>query len=163
MATTFSDPTANPTANPTNSPPGDGSAGESTEGTGGSEGPSSESAGSGTSGATATTASSAEDSTGAPSVDEQPGNGMYSECAGVGDCIGLNTCVTTIEGGFCSNTNCTDPVSQCAANPGATSTAPPSCVDNGQGQMVCALVCAGGQSCPGGMSCVALAGTSVCA
>lgn len=160
MMTTFADPTANPSG----TPPGDESAGDNTEGSsGGSGGPSSDSAETTSAPSTTTATTSAEGSTGAPPVDEQPDNGMYSECAGVADCIGLNTCVLAGAVGFCSNTGCTDPVAQCDANPGATATAPPACVDNGAGQMVCALACAGGQSCPGGMECVALGGTSVCA
>lgn len=99
-------------------------------------------------------------------VDEQPANGMYSECAMPGDCVGQNACVTVVgamgAGGFCSTLGCLD-ATTCDANPGATSNAIPMCIDNGAGMMVCALTCAGGQTCPGGMQCLALGANMVCA
>lgn len=159
VATTFADPTANPSGTPPATSQGDS---ESTDG-------SAESVGStdpaGTSATSTPTSSAGTDaaSTGAPPVDEQPEDGMYSACAGVGDCIGLNTCVLAGAVGFCSNTGCADPVANCDPNPSATATAPATCVDNGAGLQVCALSCAGGQSCPGGMDCVALGATMVCA
>lgn len=155
VETTFGDPTANPSGTPPSSGNSDTEGTE--EGTGET---SSASAGSTSETTTATTAPS--ESSGAPPADEQPANGMYSECAGVADCIGLNTCVLAGASGFCSNTGCVDASTQCDANPGASSTAPPTCVDNGAGQMVCALGCAGGQTCPGGMDCVPLGATMVC-
>jgi hypothetical protein len=88
---------------------------------------------------------------------------MYSACAGVGECIGLTTCVLVGGTGFCSNGSCADPVADCDPNPSATSTAPAACVDDGAGLQVCALSCASGQTCPGGMDCLALGATMVCA
>lgn len=161
IESSFSDPTTNPNGPPpsTNGDSGSETEGESSGGSGGSAGSGSTSTAVTT---TATTSATASDSTGAP-ADEQPEDGMYAECMGVASCIGLNTCVTAGTTGFCSNTNCIDPTAQCDPNPGATSTAPPACVDNGMAQMVCALSCAGGQTCPGGMECVVLGATMVCA
>lgn len=156
IESSFFDPTANPSGTPPTTSDGDET--ESTEGSEDSETP----ADTGSTSTAATTAATDEDSTGAPPVDEQPDDGMYSACMGVAMCIGLTTCVLAGPGGFCSNTGCTDPLSQCAMNPGATSTATPACVDNGTGQIVCALSCAGGLTCPGGMECVALGASMVC-
>lgn len=158
VATTFFDPTANQSGTPPATGDGD------TETTGGA-GETSGSSGSVDSGDTSTPMTSsdgADASTGAP-VDEQPQDGMYSQCAGVGECIGLTTCVLVGGTGFCSNAGCDDPVADCLPNPSATSTAPAACVDNGAGLQVCALSCAGGQSCPGGMDCLALGASLVCA
>ncbi len=153
VATTFADPTANPSGTPPTSQGG--SEAEATDGSAGS-------AGSAESGATSMTpATSSEGSTGAP-VNEQPENGMYSECMNAGDCIGLTTCVIAGGTGFCSS-GCSNPIADCDPNPSATATAPAACVDNGAGLQVCALSCASGQTCPGGMDCVALGATMVCA
>lgn len=155
VATTFFDPTANSGTPPTTSE-GD-TAG--TSGSGGSNG----SADSGDSSPPPATDSGSDGgSSGSPPVDEQPEDGMYSECAGVGECIGLTTCVVVGATGFCSG-GCADPVQDCLVNPSATSTAPPLCVDDGTGLMVCALGCAGGQTCPGGMDCMPLGASMVCA
>lgn len=106
--------------------------------------------------------SGSDGSTGSMPVDEQPEDGMYSECMDVTQCIGLTTCVMAGATGFCSG-SCADPVADCDVSPSATATAPPLCVDNGAGLVVCALSCGGGQTCPGGMDCVALGATMVCA
>lgn len=159
VATTFFDPTAANSSTPPTTSDGDTEATVGTNGSGGSGG----SADSGETSPAATDSGSDGGSSGSPPVDEQPEDGMYSECAGVGDCIGLTTCVVVGATGFCSNGGCADPVQDCALNPSATSTAPPLCVDNGAGLMVCALSCAGGQACPGGMECMPLGATMVCA
>jgi hypothetical protein len=159
VATTFFDPTVNQTGTPPTT--GDEDDTESTGGPGGTTG-SSGSVESGDTSTPATSTGSGGASTGSP-VEEQPEDGMYSECADVGNCIGLTTCVLAGASGFCSNAGCADPVVDCEPNPGATSTAPPACVDNGAGLQVCALSCATGQSCPGGMDCVALGAAMVCA
>lgn len=158
VATTFFDPTANNSSVPPTTSVGDT---EATAAGSMSDGP----ADSGDTSPPPATDSGTGDggSSGSPPVDEQPENGMYSECMGVGDCVGLTTCVLTGATGFCSNGGCADPVQDCVPNPSATSTAPPLCVDNGAGMMVCALSCAGGQACPGGMECVPLGATMVCA
>lgn len=161
VATTFGDASAtNPSGTPPTTSEGD------TEATGGSS-ESADSNGSADSGDTsmppATGSDSDGGSSGAPPTDEQPEDGMYSECAGVGECIGLTTCVLVGATGFCSNGGCADPVQDCVPNPGAASTAPPLCVDNGAGLMVCALSCSMGQACPGGMDCLPLGATMVCA
>lgn len=153
VATTFADPTANPSGTPPTTSEGD------TEATAGGSG----SSGSADSGDTQAPATGSDGSSGAPPVDEQPANGMYSACMGVGECIGLTTCVVVGATGFCSNGGCADPVADCDPNPSATSTAPAACVDDGTGLLVCALACAAGQTCPGGMDCVALGTTMVCA
>lgn len=101
-----------------------------------------------------------------PPIDEQPADGMYSECATIADCFGLTTCVLVPGGmaaGYCSNTGCVNALIDCDPNPGATSSAVPECVDNGIGAFVCALGCSGGLTCPGGMDCLALGATMVCA
>lgn len=113
------------------------------------------SSGSGTSNPTTDPSSG---SSGAP-ADEQPEDGMYSECASVADCFGLTTCVIvpgTPMGGYCADTGCVNPQIDCDPNPGATSTAPLACVDNGAGAFVCGLDCSLGQTCPTGMACLAL-------
>jgi hypothetical protein len=153
VATTFGDPTVNPSGTP---PPTTSEGDEATA----SSGSASATADSGETAMPATAGSDGA-STGAP-VDEQPEDGMYSACAGVGECVGLNICVLAGAAGFCSNTGCLDPAANCLPNPSATSTALPACVDNGAGLQVCALSCAGGQTCPGGMDCVALGATMVC-
>lgn len=160
VATTFADPTANPSGTPPATSEGD------TEATAGSSGTAS-SSGAADSGDTSTPASgsgSEGGSSGTMPVDEQPENGMYSACTVVGDCVGLTTCVLVGASGFCSSGGCADPVADCDPNPSATSTAPALCVDDGTGtMMVCALSCAGGQTCPGGMDCLPLGTTMVCA
>lgn len=157
VATTFFDPTSTPSGTPPTTSEGDTEAPAGTSESGGTNA----SADSGdTQGPPAT---GSDGSSGAPPVDEQPEDGMYSECMGVGDCVGLVTCVVVGATGFCSNAGCADPVADCDPNPSATSTAPAACVDNGAGLQVCALSCAGGQTCPGGMSCMGLGATMVCA
>lgn len=160
VATTFFDPTVNQSGTP---PPTGGE--DDTETTGGSGGTNGSTA-SADSGGTATPATSSDGSggasTGAP-ADEQPEDGMYSACAGVGECIGLTNCVMAGATGFCTNAGCADAVADCQPNPGATSTATPACVDNGAGLQVCALSCSLGEVCPGGMDCVGLGATMVCA
>jgi hypothetical protein len=159
VATTFGDASAsNPSGMPPTTSEGD------TEDTGGSSG----SPGSADSGDTSmppatSNASESDGSSGSPPVDEQPEDGMYSECAGVGECIGLTTCVLVGATGFCSNAGCVDAVMDCVPNPSGTSTAVPLCVDNGAGLQVCALSCSMGQTCPGGMACMPLGPTMVCA
>jgi hypothetical protein len=160
VATTFSDPTVNPSGTPPTTSNGDTDNDSGSGGSGGSNG----SADSGdTSPPPPTTDGGSGGSSGMPPVDEQPEDGMYSECAGVGECIGLTTCVLAGATGFCSNAGCADPVADCDPNPSGTSTAPPACVDNGAGLQVCALSCMLGQTCPGGMDCVALGASMVCA
>ena len=158
VATTFFDPTANPTGAP---PPTTSEGDESTADTGGSAGTTDPVADSGDTTAPGSDGGSGG-STGAPPMNEQPEDGMYSECAGVGECIGLTTCVMVGATGFCSDAGCVDPVTDCAPNPSVTSTAPALCVDNGTGLQVCALSCSGGQTCPGGMECMPLGPTMVC-
>jgi hypothetical protein len=158
VATTFFDPTANSSTPPTTSA-GDTEGTSGSSGSGGANG----SADSGDSSPPPATESGSDGgSSGSPPVDEQPEDGMYSECAGVGECIGLTTCVVVGATGFCSG-GCADPVQDCDINPSATSTAPALCVDNGAGLMVCALGCAAGQTCPGGMECMPLGASMVCA
>jgi hypothetical protein len=153
VATTFHDPTANPSGTPPTTSEGDEDTAGSTAG----------SSGAADSDDTSTPGSESGGSSGAMPVDEQPENGMYSACADVVECIGLTTCVMVGATGFCSNANCADPVADCVPNPSATSTAPALCVDNGTGLTVCALSCADGQTCPGGMECLPLGTTMVCA
>lgn len=160
VATTFFDPTANNSSTPPTTSAGDTEATAAGSMSDGASGP----ADSGdTSPPPASDSGSDGGSSGAMPVDEQPEDGMYSACTGVGDCVGLTTCVVVGATGFCSNGGCADPVQDCVPNPSATSTAPPLCVDNGAGLMVCAVSCAGGQACPGGMECLPLGATMVCA
>src|SRR5262245_7529709 len=86
MATTFADPTANPMT--MTAPPPTTSEGDS-EATGGSAETAPPAESGETSPPATTTADSGSASTGAPPADEQPEDGMYSACAGVGECIGL--------------------------------------------------------------------------
>jgi hypothetical protein len=160
VATTFFDPTISQSGTPPTGGEDDTETAGGSGGTNGSTGPAD--SGDTSTPATSSDGGSADASTGAP-VDEQPDDGMYSACAGVGECIGLTTCVLAGATGFCSNAGCADAVADCLPNPSATSTASPACVDNGAGLQVCALSCAVGQTCPGGMDCVALGATMVCA
>ncbi|HET6584860.1 MAG TPA: hypothetical protein VFG69_15485, partial [Nannocystaceae bacterium] len=96
-------------------------------------------------------------------VDEQPANGMYSDCAVITDCVGLNICVVVADDGYCSTTPCTDPTTECDASPGGT--AVPICADIMVGMAMstaCALDCSGGKTCPGGMTCSPLGGGMAC-
>lgn len=97
-------------------------------------------------------------------VDEQPADGMYSACVIGNECFGVQGCVTVMpQVGFCTNGNCTD-ASSCDASPGGTAT--PACVTatlNAVETQVCALDCSGGKTCPGGMECLPLGSSMVCA
>lgn len=157
VMTTFADPTSNPSGNPTTTNDGD------TESSQGSSDTESAQTGSDDATTASPTSGSGGGSETGPAPDEQPETGMYSECMTVGDCIGQTTCVIVpgAEMGFCSS-SCADPGMDCVANPGASSTAAPSCVDDGGGLQVCALACDGGLTCPGGMECLALGGAMVC-
>ena len=114
MMTTFGDPSADASGNPPTT--------STTQTSGSSEtssdtemGSGSDSSGENTSNATTDPSS---DSSGSP-ADEQPEDGMYSECASGVDCIGLTSCVAVPgapAGGFCSNTGCGNPVVDCDAN-----------------------------------------------
>lgn len=159
VMTTFGDPSASGT------PTSGGSESESdtepstSTATGGTADASS---GSGTSDPTADPSTG---STGAP-VDEQPLEGMYSACATPADCTGLTSCVIvpgSPEIGYCANAGCNDPQVDCIPNPGATSNAMLACVDNSMGVFVCGLECSMNQTCPGGMECLALGISMVCA
>jgi hypothetical protein len=156
VATTFHDPTANPSGTPPTTSEGDEETAGSTEDPAGSSGAAD-------SGDTSMPGSESGGSSGGMPVDEQPEDGMYSACMGPGDCIGLTTCVLVGATGFCSNANCANPVADCLPNPSLTSTAPALCVAEATGLMVCALSCADGQTCPGGMDCLPLGTTMVCA
>ena len=158
MMTTFGDPSADASGNPPTT--------STTQTSGSSEtssdtemGSGSDSSGGNTSNATTDPSS---DSSGSP-ADEQPEDGMYSECATVADCIGQTTCVIVPGApmGFCSHA-CADAGTDCTPNPGATSNAAPACVDDGNGMQVCALSCDGGLTCPGGMECASLGASMVC-
>ena len=101
---------------------------------------------------------------------DQPDNGMYSHCTMVGECVGLNTCVTILDAegnpfdGFCSNDMCEDPAADCDPSPGGDAT--PTCVNitlGGEPATACALDCTGGLSCPNGMVCYEDDGVPVCA
>jgi hypothetical protein len=92
--------------------------------------------------------------TGVDTGTEQPEDGMYSACVDVTDCIGLTTC----ESGFCTKM-CMD-VSECDPAPGGT--AAPACFMFGL-NMLCALDCSGGETCPTPMQCTPVTNGSVCA
>jgi hypothetical protein len=99
----------------------------------------------------------------------QPGTGMYAHCLAPEQCAGgsINVCITINDGrtGFCTNSTCTNPAVDCDPSPGGT--AEPICYPitiNDMPAQSCALDCAGGKTCPGGMQCFALeGGLSVCA
>ena len=98
------------------------------------------------------------------SGDEQPETGMYSACIAKAECIGQTNCVLVggAMTGFCTSAGCMDPVADCVANPGATATAVPACVDDGDDAQVCALSCSMGETCPVGMECLTLGDAMVC-
>lgn len=107
------------------------------------------------------TSPSDDSSGGATGPDEQPADGVYSECETVVQCFGTTACVTIASEGFCSIA-CTIP-SECPPSPGGTAT--PACVlanISGVDMTVCALDCGLGKTCPGGMSCAALGSSMVC-
>jgi hypothetical protein len=95
--------------------------------------------------------------------DEQPADGLYSECESTANCFGATVCVPVMPPlGFCSD-NCAIS-GDCAPSPGGT--AAQACVTasvGGADMMVCALDCSGGKTCPGGMACLPLGASMVCA
>ncbi len=164
VATTFFDPGAMSSSPPTTSngeTDGDTDPPETSSAT---DDPS-ETAESGATSEATTNTTMSSDTSGGPGV-EQPEDGMYSECASVADCIGLTTCVIVPGaegGGFCSDNGCGVPGDDCDPTPGTTASAAPDCIDDGSGALVCALSCAGGQTCPVGMECLAVGVTMACA
>ncbi|MEM7154774.1 MAG: hypothetical protein AAF799_18130 [Myxococcota bacterium] len=148
VATTFADPTSDPDSMGSNS---------SAEATGDDAPEDSE---------TQVATGDVETSGGATGdpADEQPEDGMYSECLTNTDCIGLTSCVLVggASTGFCTSAGCKAPASDCAANPGATATAAPACVEDATGAQVCALACSMDATCPLGMECLALGEAMVC-
>lgn len=110
----------------------------------------------------ATTAPS-EDATGSDTgPNEQPADGLYSACVSAVECFGTTACVLVMgDLGFCTNA-CTIP-GDCGPSPAGTAT--PACVTapvGGVDMQVCALDCAGGKTCPGGMECLTLGASMVC-
>jgi hypothetical protein len=121
------------------------------------------------------TASEGGDESGAASEEggstgevEQPEDGMYSDCLDAAMCVGLNACVTFPEGGaatdgYCTRTGCETAIADCAPAPGGS--AGPTCIEVTIGmamQMVCALDCSGGETCPSGMTCYAYGSYDIC-
>src|SRR5690606_6117591 len=99
----------------------------------------------------------------------QPESGMYSDCLSTAECIGQDACITVLDeqqapiDGFCSKDDCVDPITDCEPSPGGTAT--PVCFSlmlMGAPAEVCALDCAGGESCPAGMVCREVTGGSIC-
>ena len=96
----------------------------------------------------------------------QPGMGMYSPCAAGADCGFLpNLCLTISDAGgvvidgFCTETGCANAAVDCDPSPGGT--AAPICINvtvNDLPDTACALNCAGGATCPVGMTCYNLTG-----
>jgi hypothetical protein len=87
----------------------------------------------------------------------QPADGMYSHCTSGAECEPGLGCLIDDGGidGFCSRecTGYADP-ENCDPSPGGTAT--PRCIVVASGNEslnVCALDCAGGKTCPGGMIC----------
>lgn len=166
IATGFGDPTATPTTTPPI--PSDGtetstSSGSTSEGSG--EDSSTVSSGDPSTSGEGSTSGSPGSTTG-PS--EQPEDGMYSDCASVGECVGLNACVNGSgedpPDGYCTRTGCADPALDCDPSPGGT--APVGCVEldvNGSPASVCALTCNVGEECPAGMQCYPVPGAAICA
>lgn len=157
MVTTFGDLTVDPSG----TPPGTSDAGDSeSSATMATDSGQAETEGPATSSPTTTTDPTDSESTGNP-IDEQPADGMYSECMTAANCIGQTTCVLVVGSstGFCSSM-CADAGLDCEPNPGATSTASPACVDSA-GMSVCGLSCDGGLTCPGGMQCLPLGVSSM--
>jgi hypothetical protein len=95
-----------------------------------------------------------------------PAMGMYSECLVPEECLApINVCIVVNDTeGFCTNMACTNPATDCEPSPGGTAT--PICFPielNGMPTASCALGCAGGLTCPAGMTCWPLAEGSICA
>jgi len=100
------------------------------------------------------------DTTSCTSVGNQPTGGPWADCLAASECSGdIDGCVTTTpsgapgpDNGYCF-VRCASPV-DCPATPGGD--APVTCaVDLGASTIdkICALDCAGGQTCPTGMTC----------
>lgn len=157
----------------TGEPSGSGTEDAATEGSGGgsSEGGETttgmaDSSGDGVVGTTTgvTTVGSTDDGGGGSGM--QPDMGMYAPCT-VGDECGFlpNLCITISDAGgvvidgFCSAVACTNAAVDCDPSPGGT--AVPVCVSivvNDLPDTACALDCAGGATCPIGMTCYNLTG-----
>jgi hypothetical protein len=95
-----------------------------------------------------------------------PATGMYGECLVPEDCAAPNNVCIVVNDteGFCTNMACTNPATDCDPAPGGTAT--PICFPielNGMPTASCALGCAGGLTCPVGMTCWPLAEGSICA
>lgn len=98
---------------------------------------------------------------GGSGTDEQPADGVYSECETVVQCFGATACVTIMSDGYCSIACAI--AGDCPPSPGGTAAA--ACVPaniSGVDMTVCALDCSGGKTCPGGMECAALGASMVC-
>lgn len=91
---------------------------------------------------------------------DRPGTGQYSCCTVEGDEVtGCGTapnnfCIHLDGLGYCTNTMCEDPTTDCEVAPGSTATATPICVPLEDANS-CALDCSTGD-CPTGMTCQAL-------
>ena len=90
-----------------------------------------------------------------PPTGSQPDMGMYAHCYEdfFDNCGNLPSCVYIIGemNGFCTIDDCANAAADCDASPGGTAT--PACLADGVGSSFCALDCAGGATCPTGMSC----------
>ncbi len=92
----------------------------------------------------------------------QPRDGMYSSCRVRRECGPTpNLCVTifglggVLVGGFCSQVGCSNAAADCDPSPGGT--AIPTCVEvnvDGMDDLVCALNCEDGATCPAPMECL---------
>lgn len=95
----------------------------------------------------------AESSTGEP-LPPQPETSWWSHCIGNDDCTDDLVCMLNGDGddGVCTS-QCSPPgdATSCGASPGGTTTG--TCLNVGSAS-ICALNCAGGLSCPGGMLCL---------
>lgn len=141
-----------------------------TSGTGESDSTSSSSTGAGeeSSSSSSSTSGAGDDDGGMGGM--QPADGMYSPCVIPDDCgFAPELCITISDmdgmllDGFCSETTCNDPMADCDVAPGGT--AMPACIDvsvDGMPDSACVLDCSGGASCPTGMTCYSLGGTSIC-
>jgi hypothetical protein len=75
----------------------------------------------------------------------------YAACDGAYGVCPLDTCLSSLEGSACTAT-CTG-LDDCPAEPSGTGDAPLACSDLGFDEMLCALDCSAGQTCPDGMVC----------
>jgi hypothetical protein len=106
------------------------------------------------SGSSGAATGNSDTSTTTPPEPEQPETGMYSHCLEGPDCATEDGCYSIgnpATDGFCTNSGCSDPATDCDPSPGGTAT--PTCfMPETETYELCALDC-DGKTCPFPMVC----------